>query len=376
MKLSDLITIDKEVHLDADLCSNRHLWDGNGLKNHKLPINFRTINNGIVEFSASGIFTKSQIVNAFSNVNAKTIYVVDLLKEYHGFIDCSRDAIPFTWRALYNTVNFGVSYQNVEENEKQIIDKMRQKLANKAINIIAGFSSNEGAVEKIYQEVKINKYKSIVSEETLLKGEKINYLRLPCPDHTSPSYKSILDLAYFTQNTFDAQNDYIHFHCHGGKGRSTTFSVIFDMFIRLEHSVLNKISFETLLDFHRESGGKDLATHPTEGWKVELAEERYNILGQLYNLLNRIEKCGLKDIYSVALKIVFLNKHQTLDNISFSRIILDAGPIVQERIASDKAIEAALYDLYCNPDILNEGYYNYESSNVLDDCQGIDILDY
>jgi hypothetical protein len=369
VKLSDFIDID-DKHREAYLCSK-----GSVLGNQKLPINFRTIDNGIVQFSASGIFTKSQIINAFSStLKVKKIYVVDLVKEYHGFIDYVQDAIPFTWRSLYNEVNFGVTYPDIELCEEEVIEKIREKLRNEPIEIISRFSSNEGAVEEVYQKIKINKYESIVTESELLKEEKINYLRLPCTDHSPPPYEAILDLAYFTQNTFDPQTDWVHFHCHGGKGRSTTFSLIFDMFMRFESGNLSQTSFETLIDFHRENGGKDLAMTPIEIWKQDLAEERYNLLGKLYYLLLKIEENGLKDIYSVALKIAFLNQNQQLDHMTFSRIVLDSGPVVQEIIAFDKNIENNLYNLYLNPDILNVEF-NSDSSNVLDDCHGSDNSD-
>lgn len=373
MQLSDFIYID-DKHREAYLCSTRYIWNDDILRNEQMPVNFRTINNGMVEFSASGIFTKLQIINTFSKLKAKKIYIVDLLKEYHGFIDFSENAIPFTWRALNNTVNFGVDYNKIEGSEKDIIYRMVEKLFSGPIEIISSFLSNEGGVKEIYHKVLINKYETIISEKELVNQLNINYIRLPCPDYSPPPYEAILDLAYFTQNTFDRENDWVHFHCHGGRGRSTAFSLIFDMFMRLESGNLSRTSFETLLEFHKENGGKDLAMTPIEIWKQELAEERYNLLGNLYNLLLKIEENGLKDIYSVALKIAFLNENQQLDHMTFSRIVLDSGPIVQEIIASDKNIESKLYDLYLNPDILNVEF-NSDSSNVLDDCHGSDNLD-
>ena len=129
----------------------------------------------------------------------KNIIVIDLIKEYHGFIDYDDNNIPFAWRANYNTVNFGVSYEDIEKNEAILIYNMSQTLYNKPINVISLFSSNEGLLCDIQQIITIDKYTNILSTKELLQNENIQYLRLPSTDHSPPSYKAIIDFAKFTQ---------------------------------------------------------------------------------------------------------------------------------------------------------------------------------
>ena len=63
--LSDILTLD-DKHQEAYLCSTQYLWNKKSLKDEAksgLPIKFRVIQNNINQFSASGIFTKSQLKN-------------------------------------------------------------------------------------------------------------------------------------------------------------------------------------------------------------------------------------------------------------------------------------------------------------------------
>lgn len=376
VKLSDIIDIDDDKHSDAYLCSNKNLWDKNGLKQEAitgLPINYRVIKNVIKNFSASGIFTKSQIKNAINDIkqhnsSVKNIVVIDLIKEYHGFIDYGKNTIPFTWRANHNTVNFAIANGEVEKNEEIIVSKMFQKFYDKTIDIISLFSSDEGGVDRIQQIIKINKFKSILSEKQLLKNENINYLRLPCNDYSALNNKVIIDFAQFTQNQFNPETDWLHIHCNGGKGRSTSLSLIFDMFMRLENSTLSNTSFSDLIKFHCKNGGKNLSETPHYAWKQELAIERYNVLNKIYNLLLSIDKCGLKDIYSTAMKVFFLHQSNELHNTTFSSIIRDAGEVVQKKLYSDKNLDNKLYSLYLSPNILYDTSceFHIDTDNIYD----------
>lgn len=55
----------------------------------------------------------------------------------------------------------------------------------------------------------------------------VKYVRIPVTDHCAPSSAAI--------NVFRAlagevtSNDWVHFHCHGGDGRTTTFLAMYDM---------------------------------------------------------------------------------------------------------------------------------------------------
>jgi hypothetical protein len=366
--LSDILNID-EKHQDAYLCSTKYIWNEKCLKDGAktgLPRNFRVIQNNINQFSASGIFTKLQLKNAIRHIEEinpeiKRIHVIDLMKEYHGFIEYNQNAIPFSWRANYNTVNFGINYQDIAKNELEVIQKMRDKFNGKNLYIVSSFSSIDGILDKIHQHVKINKCKNILTEGDLCASEDIIYHRFSSIDYNPPQYQAIIDLARFTQNEFNPQTDWVHIHCHAGQGRSTSFSILFDMFMRVENSTLNSISFPDLLQFHFESGGKNLLEKPINEWKYPMAIARNNMLHQMYNFLIEINNAGLQDVYSVALKIYFLHQTKMIHNTTFSNIIRDSGPIIEDKIYSDRTLEEKLHNFYLLPDIfdLNSDSHTY-----------------
>lgn len=323
-------------HLEAYLCSSKYLWNNGSLMESTvsgLPLKFRIIKSDGIKHSASGIFCAEQMRNALYeikivNKNIEKVVVVDLLKEYHGFVNYNNNGIPVTLRAHHNTVNFGVNYYDVENFEQEIFKAINEEHKTK-LNIVCNFESKEGGIATVEQLLRIHTKGIVVEREMLEKigipGVKTSYLRLPCVDHSSPPYEAIATFAAFVQNEFDSKTDWLHIHCHGGKGRSTSFSLLFDMFMRLKNDELHKISFTKLLNFHVESGGKDLKTQKSVDdsqygllsylsrifggskatkaeksveWKQEMAEMRYDLLQRIYENLLTIQKYGLKNIFS------------------------------------------------------------------------------
>ena len=230
---------------------------------------------------------------------------------------------------------------------------MRSKFNGQNMYIISSFSSTNGIIDKIHKHVNIKKYNNIITEEDLCINDDIIYHRFSSVDYNPPQYQAVIDLAKFTQNEFNPKTDWIHIHCHGGQGRSTSFSILFDMFMRLEDSTLSSVSFPELLQFHFESGGKNLLAKPIDGWKYGMAIARHNMLNQVYNFLIEINNSGLKDAYSVVLKIYFLHQTNGIHDTTFNDIISDSGSVIQEKICSDRKLEEKLYNFYLTPEILD-----------------------
>lgn len=374
IKLSEVTDLD-QYHSDGSICSSKHLWDKNGLKSEGesgLPIRFRIVDNGIKQFSSSGIFTKSQLQNAFSlikkdNPSIKKIYNIDLIKETHGFIKYGKNSVPFTLRSEKNTVNFGVPYEVVESDEKHIIDNLNEKFPE-GVKVVSRFSTHEGSVDKIFQTVKIKIQNGFISEQETVKSItipnlKVDYLRIPCVDHAAVPFLGVIKFASFLQNTFNPESDWVHIHCHGGKGRSTTMSLIFDMFMRLENSTISSISFKDLINFHKVSGGKDLIPKDNvDNWKKDMSQERYDKLEKIYDLLNQIDQYGLKKIYSLALDVCLL--HNSIDKNKLSEIVKNSGKVVEKEFYQNKDFyESQLLKLYSEHDFCPEN----NSINFKDD---------
>jgi protein tyrosine phosphatase len=76
-------------------------------------------------------------------------------------------------------------------------------------------------------------------------------------------------------------NAWLHVHCHVGKGRTTTFMALYDMF----HNARN-LEFIEILDRQKEIDGQDFMKHRTksnlDARKHTLFEERISFLENFY----------------------------------------------------------------------------------------------
>ncbi len=381
IKLSEIIDFD-DMHSDGVICSSKHLWNEEGLKaegESGLPIRFRVIYNSLSPFSSSGIFTKQQLNNAFHKIKSdnpwiKTIYHIDLIKEIHGFIKYANNAVSFSIRSPKNIVNFKLPDHLVEDDEKEIITKLNEKFPQ-GVKIVSRFSTKEGDVDEIYQTVQIKNKNGFISEKEMIEtikmnGVKLEYIRIPSIDHHPISPQTIVKFTSFIQNKFNPETDWLHIHCHGGKGRSTSISIIFDMLQKLEKSTLSEISFKELIKFHKDSGGKDLTPKDTDSeWKKHHAEIRYNNLEKVYHLLNKIDEYGLKPIYSVALEACLLHDKIALENIS--QIVEKCNINILRVFYSDKAfLETQLIKLHNDHHLAYEINYNEYNEDEDSDSGG------
>lgn len=382
-KFSDIVTIDGN-HTEGYLCSKKTLWDKDGLTNiakYGLPLQFRVIDS-LYNFSASAIFTKNQLENAcrkikMENINVKKIYIVDLLREYHGLIDYGQNALPFAFRGLHNVVNSGVAYNEVEKYEASVLlptmnDKFIRKIPS--FTLASKFTTIEGQVENVYQvvEVKNNaEHINFLTEKEVVQRIKINdcdlsYKRLPCKDYRALAGEAVLELASFFQNEFNPHTDWIHVHCQGGKGRATSASVILDMFMRLSNETLHETPFAKLLHFQAQQGGKNLELNGNiVQWKTELSIARYKFLNDIYNFLLKVEGAGLKDVFSVALAIYFAKDQPSQHTIE--QAIAASGKVTRALICADESMKTKLLQLDYNKSC------TYDAAAIEDENEGCDL---
>lgn len=57
---------------------------------------------------------------------------------------------------------------------------------------------------------------------------KVYYCRIPVTDHCAPSNLALTEFGELAASS-DAGSAWVHFHCHGGDGRTTTFLALYDM---------------------------------------------------------------------------------------------------------------------------------------------------
>ncbi|KAB8029089.1 fused DSP-PTPase phosphatase/NAD kinase-like protein [Fluviispira multicolorata] len=244
------------------------------------PVNFRTAkmleenykNKGNtfglnkLKVSGSGQFSSDSlqwiIKNTIGNVKNNFI-VVDLREESHGFVN----GTPISWLPSQNKA---LNIKSFPQDEELKIKELSEK---KQVKIPTATSFKENGFEES-EEVELD-IKNTISEETLLKNNNISYQRFKVTDRSIPTDEEIEKFVSFVKNLND--DTWVHFHCHAGKGRATSFLVMYDM---LKNS--NKVAFEDIINRQAATNSSNnLLTHIKQD-KSEIIEKRAKFLKSFY----------------------------------------------------------------------------------------------
>lgn len=207
------------------------------------PINFRTsidlskIENdnldlsGLEDLNISGSsqFTELSLSKVKESINTDLpIYIIDLRKESHGFIN--GDAVSLF--SPGNKINAGLPLNAVLKREDLFIKSIP---LNRSINL------------------DIDKYtiipKTTYNEENLVKNNDLNYFRIPVNDNERPTDEMVDRFISFTKSL--PENKWIHFHCKDGDGRTTTFMILYDIInnyktVSLDNIIERQVSLNSL----------------------------------------------------------------------------------------------------------------------------------
>ena len=219
-----------------------------------LPKNFRTTGDKVdsekagginltgladLNISGSGALSEKGLEAIKQNVGDKPIIDVDLRQESHGFIN----GMGISWFGENDGANKGLARDKVIADEKEKLDKISEDKHITFDQLAKGKSINTIS--------EINNLESVQTEEELTKKLGTNYLRITATDHERPLDEQV-DL--FVQSVRSIPNGtWLHFHCRGGDGRTTSFMSMYDMMHNAQ-----KVSFEDIMNRQHLIGGSDL----------------------------------------------------------------------------------------------------------------------
>jgi protein-tyrosine phosphatase len=212
-----------------------------------LPNSYRSYFNQLDNFklllSASAQFNHLQLRNLIQNIiklpiknKIQKILILDLRQETHCFID----GTPISLRSHANAINKGEKRDNIIVNENKWIKRL-ESFIEKGIEIIEILTKNdegdikEGNIIKVVAskaESENDLVNSLNSHFTINYGVKLIYRRLPVLDHHAPEQGVIDSFIIMIKEILNTNNTWLHVHCKGGKGRSTTFSMIYELIVR------------------------------------------------------------------------------------------------------------------------------------------------
>ena len=204
------------------------------------------------------------------------IFLIDLRQESHGYAN----SLPVSWWIEHNAANADKTSREVERDELERLKNLRgnettfeplgnaDKQAFKPVTIIPRFMETEReAAEKI----------------------GFTYERFAAADMQFPAPEVVDDFIIFVANL--PENAWLHFHCHAGHGRTTTFLVMYDIMKNPDLTLEEICRRQYLL------GGSNLLLEP-EGndWYSKMARDRAEKIRLFYGWYQgtRSEEIGLQ----------------------------------------------------------------------------------
>jgi predicted protein tyrosine phosphatase len=231
----------------------------------QLPVQFRdTMSVYTTEpFSLEGLSTlntsgshqydETQLQNIITRVdpNDFVIHFVDLRQESHVFIN----GIPVSWYADDDWANVGRSLAWIEEDETLHLVRM---IAARSITVGTVVKGKDGQVS-MKDPVNVD-VKDATTEMGLAHQLGIDYIRIPVSDHCRPTDDMVDRFVTFVHGL--PANAWLHFHCHGGDGRTTTFMALYDMIRNAQNvSLDDTVARQSLIgQYHLFSGKSEVET--------------------------------------------------------------------------------------------------------------------
>lgn len=246
-------------------------WRLDGAAADTWPRNFRLSTDGFVGESeadrrglsslrASGSGQPSGA--AFSSLYARLreaagegapIYLVDLRQESHGFVN---DGVPVSWYAPHNWANLGCDAAAVEAREEAQIAAL---VGTELHAVPLGKADTQRLTpyaERVFDAA---------TEALWAAAVGFHYIRFAAADQRFPEPEAVDAFLRFYQTL--PEGAWLHFHCHAGHGRTTTYLVFYDILKHPEQTV------ETIAERQRAIGGSDLLARSDSEDKNDRAEK-------------------------------------------------------------------------------------------------------
>lgn len=216
-------------------------------------------------------------------VKRSHVYIVDLREEPHGHIN--NHAVTWYYGPL--SVQKYKSPSQVLGSVQMRVDQVKAFQAvylNTVIKNPDGMPFNKVPL--------IVPFTSAETERDLVSSLGANYVLFPVTDHFRPEDDSVdafIEFVETIRNLPHYEDIWLHFKCRGGRGRTTTFMLIYDMMMNPEVSVPDLIQRQKML------GGVDLARLSTKKhfWKRRLDIGKMQFIQSLYDYFHAPDGYGV-----------------------------------------------------------------------------------
>lgn len=209
--------------------------------------------------AASGQFTEMSLLfmaNRFSDPSSIT--VIDLREETHGFVN----GMPISWKLPHTTwTNRGKTVEEIEADEVQFLQDVLKQ----------GFVVLDPLTNPLKIEVG-----HVQTERQLVESHGMHYLRIPITENHPPTDEQVERMVKLIAEL--PEKGWVYGHCHGGRGRATLFSAMYDILKNSDKFTLEEILMRQLL-----LGGTDLMRlQPLSDVRYHAAIERMDFFKRFY----------------------------------------------------------------------------------------------
>lgn len=167
---------------------------------------------------------------AHTGYQPNQVLVLDLREENHGYLNGK----AITLCDKHNWLNVGMTLDEINRQEQTWLDDLAAQEQVSNILTPMQFRAHEfGSGISIAVE-------SLMNEAQMLQQLQFNYLRLPVSDHRPPLDPIVEQFVTLIETLPDTT--WLHIHCRGGKGRTTTFLAMYDMLKNAD-----KVSFDEII---------------------------------------------------------------------------------------------------------------------------------
>jgi hypothetical protein len=225
------------------------------------------------QFSELDLLTSlNQLLHQLPNQIPGRVYVVDLRQESHGFAD----GRAISWYGFLNDSNLGKTSQEIGDLEQELVDSLALPASvqfNRIVRKTRGHIEESDSREVWVQTAE--------TERTLVERLGLEYVRLPVTDHLHPDPPTVNQFVDLASNL--PAGAWVHFHCRSGKGRSSTFMVMIDIF----HNA-RAVSLRDIISRNALLGSKDFSQVSNlrhKVWKNDMARNRYEFLASFYSYM-------------------------------------------------------------------------------------------
>lgn len=238
-----------------------------------------------MNISGSAQFTKSQLRRVLNSIkenqqSVTMVLILDLRQESHGFIN----GLPFRFYIDRNEINKNVDPDCILQKEEREVKSLTRSEQNHIINI--SYSKKESYKLNLSSSVPFQTQDihtecetvNALANEFLDRDLQVDYERFYVLDHNRPSDEDV-DKFVSLFDTHNNEYTWLHIHCAGGKGRTTSFMAMADMLLNA-----SQVEFKEIIKRQHVIGGSNLyATSGKPAWRAAAAKERLKFLEQFYN---------------------------------------------------------------------------------------------